>query len=128
MREDNLEKLRWARKKIQEKTNGKQVLTLGWDEMPKVKTAEECMVGLYAALLKNHKTGLYDFRAKGYIRTCGGYSPSAKMQDLINECMEVAELVKLLEDADIHVTEEEAEQFCEELKEEGEDLNEQTGV
>lgn len=86
------------------------------------------MVGLYAALLKNHKTGLYDFRAKGYIRTCGGYSPSARMQDLINECMEVAELVKLLEDADIHVTEEEAEQFCEELKEEGEDLNEQTGV
>lgn len=128
MREDNLEKLRWARRRIKEKTNGKQVLILGWDEMPKVKTAEECMVGLYAALLKNHKTGLYDFRAKGYIRTCGGYSPSARMQDLINECMEVAELVKLLEDADIHVTEEEAEQFCEELKEEGEDLNEQTGV
>lgn len=128
MREDNLEKLRWARKKIQEKTNRKQVLTLGWDEMPKVKTAEECMVGLYAALLKNHKTGLYDFRAKGYIRTCGGYSPSARMQDLINECMEVAELVKLLEDADIHVTEEEAERFCKELKEEGEDSNEETGV
>lgn len=128
MREDNLEKLRWARRRIKEKTNGKQVLTLGWDEMPKVKTAEECMVGLYAALLKNHKTGLYDFRAKGYIRTCGGYSPSARMQDLINECMEVAELVKLLEDADIHVTEEEAGRFCKELKEEGEDLNEETGV
>lgn len=128
MREDNLEKLRWARRSIKEKTNGKQVLTLGWDEMPKVKTAEECMVGLYAALLKNHKTGLYDFRAKGYIRTCGGYSPSARMQDLINECMEIAELVKLLEDVDIHATEAEVKRFCAELKGEEGDLHEETNI
>ncbi len=128
MREDNLEQLRWARRKIKEITNGRQILTLGWDEMPKIKTAEECMVGLYVALLKNHRTGLYDLRAKGYIRTCGGYSPSSRMQDLINECKEVAELVKLLEDANIHVTQEEAGAFCRELKGEGEDWNEETGI
>ncbi len=125
---DNLEQLRWAKQQIKEKTMGKQVLTLGWDGLPRIKTADACMVGLYVALLKNQKTGFYDLKAKGYIRTCGGYSPSARMRDLIEECTEVAELVKLLEDADLHATEEEVERFCAEIKEEEGDLYEETNV
>ena len=64
-----LEKLRWAEALIREKTGGKQRLLAGWDGMPAVQIADRCMVGLYFSLLKNQKTGVYDCRVKGYIRT-----------------------------------------------------------
>ena len=84
--------------------------------MPAVQVADGCMVGLYFALLKNQKTGLYDCRVKGYIRTCGGYNPSAWLKELTEECARIAALVAQLEAADIHGDEEAVAAFCEELK------------
>ncbi len=107
-----LEKLRWAEALIREKTGGKQKLCAGWDGMPAVQVADGCMVGLYFALLKNQKTGLYDCRVKGYIRTCGGYSPSARLKELTEECARIAALVAQLEAADIHGDEEAVAAFC----------------
>ena len=82
---EGLEKLKWAKALIEEKTGGEQKLCAGWDGMPVVQIADGCMVGLYFALLKNRKTGFYDCRVKGYIRTCGGYNPSAWLKELTEE-------------------------------------------
>lgn len=117
---EELEKLRWAEALIREKTGGQQVLVAGWDGMPAVRIADGCMVGLYFALLKNRETGFYDCRVKGYIRTCGGYNPSAWLKELTEECARIAALVAQLEAADIHADEEEVAAFCEELKRETE--------
>ena len=111
-----LEKLRWAEALIREKTGGQQILVAGWDGMPAIQIADGCMVGLYFALLKNRKTGVYDCRVKGYIRTCGGYNPSAWLKELTEECARIAALVAQLEAADIHADEEAVAAFCEELK------------
>lgn len=113
---ETVEKLRWAKALIEEKTKGQQTLAAGWDGMPVVWIADGCMVGLYFALLKNQKTGLYDCRVKGYIRSCGGYNPSARMKELTEECARIAALVAELEAADIHGDEEAVKAFCEELK------------
>ena len=117
---EGLEQLRWAEALIREKTEGKQQLLAGWDGMPVVRIEDGCMVGLYFALLKNQKTGLYDCRVKGYIRTCGGYNPSARMKELTEECARIAALVAQLEAADIHGDGEAVAAFCEELKDRGE--------
>ena len=103
---EGLEKLKWAKALIEEKTGGEQKLCAGWDGMPVVQIADGCMVGLYFALLKNRKTGFYDCRVKGYIRTCGGYNPSAWLKELTEECARIAALVAQLEAADIHADEE----------------------
>ena len=113
-----MRQLRWARDLIREKTAGKQRLAIGWDGMPVVRMDPDCRVGLYFVLLRNQKNGLYDCRARGYIRTCGGYHPSAGMQDLTGECSAIAALVGQIERADIHVTQEDVQRFCEELEEE----------
>lgn len=112
-----IEKLRWAGRLIEERTKGRQRLLAGWDGMPVVGIEDGCMVGLYFALLKNRKTGLYDCHVKGYVRTCGGYRPGARMRDLAEECGLVASLVSELEGADIHVDEDTVKAFCGELKE-----------
>ncbi len=117
---EGLEQLRWAEALIREKTEGRQKLLTGWDGMPVVRIEDGCMVGLYFALLKNQKTGFYDCRVKGYIRTCGGYNPSARMKELTEECARIAALVAQLEAADIHGDEEAVAAFCEELKDSGE--------
>lgn len=114
-----VEKLLWAKALIEERTGGQQTLEAGWDGMPVVRIADGCMVGLYFALLKNGKTGLYDCRVKGYIRSCGGYKPSARMKELTGECARIAALVDELETADIHVEEAAVKAFCEELKKPG---------
>lgn len=113
---ETLDKLRWARRLIEEQTEGKQRLAAGWDGMPVVRMDGDCMVGIYFALIRNQKTGLYDCRVKGYIRTCGGYNPSARMKELTEECARIAALVNQLEEADIHAKEEAVAAFCEELK------------
>ena len=117
---EGLEKLKWAKALIEEKTGGEQKLCAGWDGMPVVQIADGCMVGLYFALLKNRKTEFYDCRVKGYIRTCGGYNPSAWLKELTEECARIAALVARLEAADIHADEEAVAAFCEELKSEKE--------
>ena len=96
----NLEKLYRARELIESRTGGRQQLALGWDGMPAVRIEDPCMVGVYFALIKNMLTGMYDSRVKGYIRTCGGYRPGARMKDLTEECAQ-----------------EEAEAFCQNLAE-----------
>ena len=118
------EKLLWAKKLIEEKTDGKQCLQLGWDDMPVIRTAEDCMVGLYFSLKLNRYSGLYDCMAKGYIRTCGGYNPSARMKDLTEECSRIADLVLQIEKAEIHATGEEVQEFCMLIKKEMEQINE----
>lgn len=118
------EKLLWAKKLIEEKTEGKQCLQLGWDDMPVVRMADECMVGLYFSLKLNRYSGLYDCLVKGYIRTCGGYNPSARMKDLTEECSRIAELVLKIEKAEIHATEEEVLEFCSLIKKEMEKTDE----
>lgn len=113
---EGLEKLRWARYLIAEKTEGRQTLVAGWDGMPSVQIRKDCMAGLYFSLLKNQETGLYDCRVKGYIRTCGGYQTSTRMTELAEECARIADLVAELEQAGIHVEEAQMKVFCEELK------------
>lgn len=113
----NLEKLYRARELIESRTGGRQQLALGWDGMPAVRIENSCMVGVYFALLKNVQTGMYDVRVKGYIRTCGGYRPGARMKDLTEECARIASLVLNLEEMEISVTKEEAETFCQSLME-----------
>ena len=93
---EGIEKLRWAKALIEEETGGKQRLLAGWDGMPAVQIADGCMVGLYFALLKSQKTGLYDCRVNGYIRTCGGYSPSARLKELTEECARIVALAAQL--------------------------------
>ena len=85
--------------------------------MPAVRIEDPCMVGVYFALIKNMLTGMYDSRVKGYIRTCGGYRPGARMKDLTEECAQIASLVLDLEKMEISVTKEEAEAFCQNLAE-----------
>ena len=63
------EKLLWVKRLIKEKTEGKQYLQLGWDDMPMVRMADDCMVGLYFSLKLNRYSGMYDCLVKGYIRT-----------------------------------------------------------
>ncbi len=118
------EKLLWAKRLIEEKTEGRQCLQLGWDDMPVVRMTDDCMVGLYFALKLNRHSGLYDCLAKGYIRTCGGYNPSARMKDLTEECAGIADLVLQIEKADIHATGEEVQEFCSLIKKEMEQSNE----
>ena len=113
----NLEKLYRARELIESRTGGRQQLALGWDGMPAVRIEDPCMVGVYFALIKNMLTGMYDSRVKGYIRTCGGYRPGARMKDLTEECAQIASLVLDLEKMEISVTKEEAEAFCQNLAE-----------
>ena len=113
----NLEKLYRARELIESRTGGRQQLALGWDGMPAVRIEDSCMVGVYFALIKNMLTGMYDSRVKGYIRTCGGYRPGARMKDLTEECAQIASLVLDLEKMEISVTKEEAEAFCQNLAE-----------
>ena len=118
-------KLLWAKRLIEEKTDGKQCLQLGWDDMPVIRTADDCMVGLYFSLKLNRYSGLYDCMAKGYIRTCGGYNPSARMKDLTEECARIADLVLKIEKADIHATGDEVQEFCALIKKEMEQTDEE---
>ena len=118
------EKLLWAKRLIEEKTEGKQCLQIGWDDMPVVRMTDDCMVGLYFSLKLNRCSGLYDCLVIGYIRTCGGYNPSAIMKDLTEECSRIADLVLQIEKAEIHATEEEIQEFCTLIKKEMEQSNE----
>ena len=61
------EKLLWAKRLIEEKTEGKQCLQIGWDDMPVVRMTDDCMVGLYFSLRLNRCIVLYDCLVKGYI-------------------------------------------------------------
>ena len=119
------EKLLSAKRLIEEKTDGKQCLQLGWDDMPVIRTADDCMVGLYFSLKLNRYSGLYDCLVKGYIRTCGGYNPSARMKDLTEECARIADLVLKIEKADIHATGDEVQEFCALIKKEMEQTDEE---
>ena len=118
------EKLLWAKRLIEEKTEGKQCLQIGWDDMPVVRMTDDCMVGLYFSLKLNRCSGLYDCLVKGYIRTCGGYNPGARMKDLTEECSRIADLVLQIEKAEIHATGEEVQEFCMLIKKEMEQINE----
>ena len=118
------EKLLWAKRLIEEKTEGKQCLQIGWDDMPVVRMTDDCMVGLYFSLKLNRCSGLYDCLVKGYTRTCGGYNPGARMKDLTEECSRIADLVLQIEKAEIHATEEEIQEFCTLIKKEMEQSNE----
>ena len=118
------EKLLWAKRLIEEKTEGKQCLQIGWDDMPVVRMTDDWMVGLYFSLKLNRCSGLYDCLVKGYIRTCGGYNPGARMKDLTEECSRIADLVLQIEKAEIHATEEEIQEFCTLIKKEMEQSNE----
>ena len=132
---EGIEKLRWAKALIEEETGGKQRLLAGWDGMPAVQIADGCMVGLYfVGIFVGILTALImrRFRFKGEavpfvmelpnyrMRTCGGYSPSARLKELTEECARIAALVAQLEAADIHGDEEAVAAFCEELKREKE--------
>ena len=118
------EKLLWAKRLIKEKTEGKQCLQIGWDDMPVVRMTDDCMVGLYFSLKLNRCSGLYDCLVKGYIRTCGGYNPSARMKDLTEECARIADLVLQIEKAGICATREEVQEFCALIKKEMEQTDE----
>ena len=118
------EKLLGAKRLIEEKPEAKQCLQIGWDDMPVVRMTDDCMVGLYFSLKLNRCSGLYDCLVKGYIRTCGGYNPSARMKDLTEECSRIADLVLQIEKAEIHATEEEIQEFCTLIKKEMEQSNE----
>ena len=113
----SIERMKWAKKLIEEKTGGLQELVVGnvHDELY-IRTSDKAIVGLYLSVLPNRKTGRYDCVFKGYTRTCGGYNDSKKMQVLTDEYQNITDLLKQLEKAGISLTEDELQTFVSEMK------------
>lgn len=114
---NSIERMKWAKKLIEEKTGGLQVLAVGnvHDELY-IRTSDKAIVGLYLSVLPNRKTGRYDCVFKGYTRTCGGYNDSEKMQALTDEYQNITDLLKQLEKAKISLAEDELQTFVSEME------------
>ncbi|WOC32131.1 MULTISPECIES: hypothetical protein [Caproicibacterium] len=117
MRTNGIERMRWAKDLIFEKTSGLQELAVGsLHGEPYIRTSDKATVGLYLSVPPNRETGRYDCLFKGYLRTCGGYNTAEQMQALADEMQNIADLLKQLESAKILLTEDELNVFVGELK------------
>ena len=113
---EGIEKLWWAKHRIEEQTEGKQRLIIGAGGHLFVKVDDSCLAACYFAMVKNQKTGQYHADVKGYLRTFSGYRNGTRLEQLAEEISGLAALVKELEGAQLSVSEEELCRFCYELE------------
>ena len=113
---EGIEKLWWAKHRLEEQTEGKQRLIIGAGGHLFVKVDDSCLAACYFAMVKNQKTGQYHADVKGYLRTFSGYRNGTRLEQLAEEISGLAALVKELEAAQLSVSEEELCRFCYELE------------
>ena len=113
---EEIEKLWWAKRRLEEQTEGKQRLIIGAGGHLFVKVDDSCLAACYFAMVKNQKTGQYHADVKGYLRTFSGYRNGTRLEQLAEEISGLAALVKELEAAQLSVSEEELCRFCYELE------------
>ena len=113
---EGIEKLWWAKHRLEEQTEGKQRLIIGAGGHLFVKVDDSCLAACYFAMVKNQKTGQYHADVKGYLRTFSGYRNGTRLEQLAEEISGLAALVKELEGAQLSVSEEELCRFCYELE------------
>lgn len=103
---EGIEKLWWAKRRLEEQTEGKQSLTIGAGGHLFVKVDDSCLAACYFAMVRNQKTGQYHADVKGYLRTFSGYCNGIRLEQLSEEISGLAALVKELENAQLSVSEE----------------------
>ena len=113
---EGIEKLWWAKRQLEEQTEGKQRLIIGAGGHLFVKVDDSCLAACYFAMVKNQKTGQYHADVKGYLRTFSGYRNGTRLEQLAEEISGLAALVKELETAQLSVSEEELQEFIRELE------------
>ena len=113
---NEIEKLWQAKQRIEEATAGKQRLTIGFGGYLTVQVDQGCLAAIYLAMIKNRQSGMYHCDVKGYVRTFSGYRNGACMDQLTAELEAMASLVKELEQLEICIGEEELLTFCQELR------------
>lgn len=113
---EGIERLWWAKRRLEEQTEEKQRLIIGAGGHLFVKVDDSCLAACYYAMVRNQKTGQYHADVKGYLRTFSGYCSGTRLEQLSKEISGMAALVKELEGAQISVSEEELCQFCYELE------------
>ena len=113
---EGIEKLWWAKRRLEEQTEGKQSLTIGAGGHLFVKVDDSCLAACYFAMVRNQKTGQYHADVKGYLRTFSGYCNGIRLEQLSGEISGLAALVKELENAQLSVSEEELQEFIRELE------------
>lgn len=110
------EKLWWAKRRLEEQTEGKQRLIIGAGGHLFVKVDDSCLAACYFAMVRHQKTGQYHADVKGYLRTFSGYCNGTRLEQLSEEISGLAALVKELENAQLSVSEEELQEFIRELE------------
>ena len=113
---EGIEKLWWAKRRLEEQTEGKQRLITGTGGYLLVKVDDSCLAACYFAMVRNQKTGQYHADVKGYLRTFSGYCNGIGLEQLSEEISGLAALVKELENAQLSVSEEELQEFIRELE------------
>ena len=113
---EGIERLWWAKRRLEEQTEGKQRLIIGAGGHIFVKVDDSCLAACYFAMVKNQKTGQYHADVKGYLRTFSGYRNGTRLEQLAEEISGLAALVKELEGAQLSVSEEELQEFIRELE------------
>lgn len=115
---NGIEKMRWVKTLIDEKTGGTQQITVGGNENLCIRSSEACQVALSLAMVWNHKSGQYDCEVKGYTQICSGYQNAEGVKKLAEAYQQIGELIDLIEKEKICMTEEELHLFCQEIAEE----------
>lgn len=110
------EKLWWVKRRLEERTEGRQRLTVGAGGYLSVKVEESCLAACYFTMVRHQKTGQYHADVKGYLRAFSGYCNGTRLEQLSEEISGLAALVKELEAAQLCVNEEELQQFNRELE------------
>lgn len=114
---NSIEKMRWAKDLISEKSGGSFELAVGNIHGDLyLRCSDQTNAGLYLSVQPNLKSGQLDCVFKGYTRCSGGYNNAKQMQQLAGEYQMVAGLVKELEAAKITLTEDELLAFSAEMK------------
>ena len=113
---EGIEKLWWAKHRLEEQTEGKQRLIIGAGGHLFVKVDDSCLAACYFAMVRNQKTGQYHADVKGYLRTFSGYCNGTRLEQLSEKISGLAALVKELEAAQLCVSEEELCRFCYEVE------------
>lgn len=110
------EKLWWVKRRLEERTEGRQRLTVGAGGYLSVKVEESCLAACYFTMVRHQKTGQYHADVKGYLRMFSGYCNGTRLEQLSEEISGLAALVKELEAVQLCVNEEELQQFNRELE------------
>lgn len=113
---EGTEKLWWAKRRLEEQTEGKQRLINGSGGHLFVKVDDSCLAACYFAMVRHQTTGQYHADVKGYLRTFSGYCSGTRLEQLSEEISGLAALVKELETAQLSVSEEELHEFSRELE------------